>query len=290
MTIVAARSMAIFLLLSALHACQQSPDFHPMAGKVVYLSAQDGMPEMYLMDLDGSNQKRITFSEAIESNPKWTEDGEQIIFQSTASSSKRAYSYHPGTEKIEIYQGQGFPDPSGKHLVVEKYADAKPNLFIQDESGERQLTSNTEFGLLSFADWSADGKKVLYTAGNRFSELDIFELDVASGEQTKLSSRKAAYSDLSYAPDLKYVCYEAPQNNEQRVYILNLKSKEETMLLPRKAVHPSWTPSGDVILEIIGRGGIFELSRVSKKGEILQKIMVSPQSLQPSVNTALAKN
>jgi|GEM_PF-5727535 len=52
------------------------------SGAIVYYSDQDGNWEIYVMDVDGSNQQRLTYNAARDALPRWSPDGEKIVFQS----------------------------------------------------------------------------------------------------------------------------------------------------------------------------------------------------------------
>ena len=47
------------------------------------MSDRDGNFEIYVMNIDGSNQKRLTNNDVDDWNPSWSPDGSKIIFQSS---------------------------------------------------------------------------------------------------------------------------------------------------------------------------------------------------------------
>jgi Tol biopolymer transport system component len=46
----------------------------------VFMSQRDGNREIYIMDNDGSNQQRLTNNDVDDSFPRWSPDGQHIIF------------------------------------------------------------------------------------------------------------------------------------------------------------------------------------------------------------------
>ena len=51
--------------------------------KIAFSSARDGNLEIYVMDGDGSNQRRVTVNPARDESPAWSPDGEEnrVCFQ-----------------------------------------------------------------------------------------------------------------------------------------------------------------------------------------------------------------
>jgi TolB protein len=51
-----------------------------MARRIAFTSDRSGAPQLYVMDLDGSNQRRISFGPGEYGSPVWSPDGERIAF------------------------------------------------------------------------------------------------------------------------------------------------------------------------------------------------------------------
>src|SRR5207244_12641176 len=67
------------------------PAFSPDGTRVAFTSNRDGNPELYVMNRDGSNLRRITNHPAIDSTPTWSPTGTQIAFTSDRSGSPQIY-------------------------------------------------------------------------------------------------------------------------------------------------------------------------------------------------------
>ncbi len=58
------------------------PRFSPNGSKIVFQSTRDGQPEIYVMNVDGSAQTRLTNNSAWDTSPAWSPDGSKILFTS----------------------------------------------------------------------------------------------------------------------------------------------------------------------------------------------------------------
>ena len=58
------------------------PRYSPDGSKIVFQSARDGQPEIYVMNADGSGQTRLTNNPAWDTAPSWSPDGTKILFTS----------------------------------------------------------------------------------------------------------------------------------------------------------------------------------------------------------------
>jgi TolB protein len=67
------------------------PVFSPDGTRIAFVSNRDGNTEIYVMNRDGSNVRRLTNHTAYESTPTWSPNGAQIAFTSDRSGKPQIY-------------------------------------------------------------------------------------------------------------------------------------------------------------------------------------------------------
>jgi len=118
----------------------------PNGKKIVFTSLRDGDLDIYTMDLDGRNVKRLTNEIGYDGGPFFSYDSQWIIYR----------AYHPTSEKdIADYTGllkQGLIRPTTLEIWIMK----------ADGTGKRQITHN---GKANFAPYFfPDGKRVIFAS------------------------------------------------------------------------------------------------------------------------------
>lgn len=67
------------------------PAWSPDGEKIAFCSFRDGNSEIYIMNADGTEQKRLTDSSGTDCSPAWSFDGERIVFASNRGDDYEIY-------------------------------------------------------------------------------------------------------------------------------------------------------------------------------------------------------
>lgn len=201
--------------------CDESPSFSPDGTKIIFESCTMAMgnpifdDNIWIMDIDENNKKRLSKSEYCDGSPSFSPDGTKIIFESVPKISSRE---------------------------VEK------NIWIMniDGSNQKQITiADTQ----KCPSWSPKGtKKVFYESkGETISEPGSYSSWSASVTTTMTSTRNVC-THPSWSPDGSKIVFE----NFYTIWMMNCDGSNLTLLSPEGAVdsYPSWSPEGSKIVFI----------------------------------------
>ena len=81
--------------LTAHDSSNIDPSFSSDGSRIAFDSDRDGNLEIYVMDADGSNQTRLTETEAVDSHPFFSPVADRIAFYSNRD--------NPESENMDIY-------------------------------------------------------------------------------------------------------------------------------------------------------------------------------------------
>jgi Tol biopolymer transport system component len=109
------------------------PAFSPDGGEIAFssdLADPDGNLDVYIMDRDGSNIRRLTTDPAIDAEPDWSPDGTSIAFQSDRDDDMEIYLM--GTDGALIDQ---LTDNGATDIQPDWSPDGTRIAFISDAGG-----------------------------------------------------------------------------------------------------------------------------------------------------------
>src|SRR5206468_4507269 len=131
--------------------------------------------EIYIMNGDGSGQKRLTFTPGYDGGPFFSPDGRRILWRRFDTNGVNAdiYTMKPDGSDVRRLTDFGcmswapFYHPSGQYVVftANKFGFANFELFLVDSAGGREPVRVTfTDGFDGLPVFSPDGKKLCWTS------------------------------------------------------------------------------------------------------------------------------
>jgi TolB protein len=184
-----------------------------------------------IMDYDGANVQYLTDSSAIVLAPRFSPNGDRVLYT----------SYDSGFPRINV-------------------------LDVSTPGGRQQLT--TQDGEMAFSPrFSRDGEQVIYSLSNG-GNTDIWRTDLRSGQHRRLTNAPSIETAASFSPDGDRIVFESDRSGRQQLYVMGADGGEAERISFGEGRYgtPVWSPRGDLIAFTKQNAGRFHIGVMRTDG------------------------
>jgi TolB protein len=220
-------------------------------GRLVVVGQRGGHKELYLCDADGGGLIQLTRDRSISLAPRWSPDGETIVYTSYLGGFPDVYSIHvPSGKRARV---AGFPglntggaiSPNGREMALILSKDGNPDLYIMDMRS-RQLTriTNTPRAAEASPAWSPDGRQIVYVSDAPGTP-QLFIVGRDGSAPRRMTGRVAESVNPDWGAN-GLIVYSARLGGRYQVCVLNPQTGESRQITSENADYetPSWAPDG----------------------------------------------
>lgn len=193
---------------------------HPFEKKIIFTSYRNNDIDLYEMDYDGNNLKRITTRFGYDGGAFYSPDGSKIVWR----------TWYPESVEDSL---------QWLHNLKNNYIEAVPlDIYIADADGHNQIRL-TENGATNWApSWHPNGKQIVFASnmddwredyhsfGHNF---ELYLIEIQSGTIHRLTENETFDSFPVFSPDGRKLLYASNQNAENprqtNIYISDFNQK-----------------------------------------------------------------
>ncbi|WP_413819921.1 Tol-Pal system beta propeller repeat protein TolB [Tateyamaria sp.] len=183
--------------------------------RVVYVSEtgpkNQRRKRLAVMDYDGANVQFLTGSTDIVLAPRFSKNGDRVLYTS--------------------------------------YETGFPRIYVLDVGSVQRRVLDSNVGTMSFAPrFAPDGQTVVYSV-SQGSNTDIYSMNINSGAATRLTNTPAIETAPSFNPDGSQLVFESDRSGSQQLYIMPIGGGEAKRISFGEGRYgtPVWSPRGDLI-------------------------------------------
>ena len=247
--------------------------------KIVFGSARNGgNHDIYAMDLNGSNQTRLTNNPAYDDQPRWSPDGNKIVFMSDRNGNFEVYSMNAdGSSQTRLTNSpaaDGFPSwsPDGTKIAFVSGDLRNPSTFeiyVMNSDGSNRTRLTNDALIDGVPAWSPDGTRIVFMSGGPSvfdpNSFEIFVMNADGSNRIRLTNNQVVDGQPSFSPDGTKILFgsgDAMNPNGIEIYVMNANGSNRTQLTNNSMTDgfPAWSPDGAKI--IFASGNVFDETAV----------------------------
>ena len=164
-------------------------------GQIAFVSSRDGhirddvpgipASEIYVMDANGENQRRLTNNRHHDGSPSWS--------------------------------------PAGKRIVFVSHRDGNGEIYVMDADGRNQQNLTNNLAYDSSPSWSPDGKRIAFVSDRKgnLDNFDIYVMDADGGNQQNLTNNRAWNWHPSWSPNGERIAFDSNKDGNTEIYVMN---------------------------------------------------------------------
>jgi TolB protein len=244
--------------------------------------AERTISNIYIVDYDGHNERRISLARTLEIAPVWAPDNTAISYTSYRSgfpdlviqSLKGGPLAFParGGDRSHNYLGVWSPD--GQRLAFTSNRDGNTEIYVvnRDGSGLRRLTNHPENDVTPT--WSPTGQQIAWTS-NRGGNPNIWIMN-ADGTQPRPLTREGHADRATWSPaPLNEIAYTARRGGGFDIKIYDFATGSHRTLTTDgigSNEQPSFSPTGRHVAFSSTRAGREQIFTIARDGTGLRQI------------------
>jgi Tol biopolymer transport system component len=241
------------------------PTLPPSGAKIVFVSARDGNPEIYTVNLDGTGLARLTNHPAVDEFPTWSPDGNHVAFQSNRTGSSEIYVMDAdGSNVAQRTFSASLSEhptwsPDGTTIAYSTLSNGSNNIWkVGAFSGAPSLLFSAP-GWDAHPDWSPDGARLALSSDWYFYDF-VYDIFLVNTDGSELSGRTddvfdhVDYVQPAWSTDGSRLSLTIVQTTEEGGLITNLGvmdadgSHLRSLAPAAPWTRSSWSPDGQLIV------------------------------------------
>ncbi|MFT7596686.1 MAG: TolB protein [Paracoccaceae bacterium] len=252
----------------------------------------DRRKRLAIMDYDGANVQYLTDSSALVLAPRFSPNGDRLLYTSYETGFPQIYVLDVGKVKRQVLES-----PEGTMSFAPRFApDGKTVVFSLSQGGNTDLytlsTGSSKRHRLTSApsietapSFSPDGQRIVFES-DRSGTQQLYIMPAGGGEAQRISFGKGRYGTPVWSPRGDLIAFTKQSNGRFHIGVMRIDGSEERLLTASFLDEgPSWAPNGRVIMftrESQGANGRAALYSVDITGRNLRPVRTPEGGSDPS--------
>jgi TolB protein len=265
--------------------------------KIAFVSDRDSpkarrSKEVYIVDYDGFNPRRVTVNNSINILPAWNPDGRSLAYVSYRQGSPDVFVAHIFEGRsTNVTAGKGAQafapawSPDGKRIAYASNRSGNMDIWVANADGTdaRRVTNTAASETAPF--WSPTGQEIAFTS-DRGGAPQIYVMD-SEGLNVRRLTTVGNWNDApAWNPSKQYseIAYTSRLEGGFEVAVLDLATRQVRQITQGRGSceFPTWAPNGRHLAFSCNRGGTWQITVADRVGGVVQTLATGPgNNVQP---------
>jgi Tol biopolymer transport system component len=242
-----------------------SPLSESGGGVIAFASNRDtSTMELYAMNADGSDIRRLTKNFVDDIAPSWSPDGGQIAYMGMSGEHwdifvleyAAALTSVESSEPVNLTKSEDdeyYPSwsPDGSQIAFTREREGVAEIWVMDAAGQNERLLVSDTGRADAVGWSPDGTQLAFSMKQE-DDREIYVLDLQSSgldgnpEMSQLTDNDTNDYAPAWSPDGTQLVYYALQDGDYEIFVMNADGGEPRQLTQADGNDwwPGWSPDG----------------------------------------------
>jgi len=230
--------------------------------KIAFVSNATGTKQVYVMDYDGENRRRITKDDLLAIYPDWFPDGKRLAY--TRYRGQRQESCAVSVTSGVVQRLTSFPglnafvavSPHGGDVAMSLSRDGNTEIYRLTAEGTNPKRLTFGRSTESSPCWSPDGRRIAFVS-DRSGSPQVYVMNSAGGTAERLTYTGSYNTSPDWSPKGDLIAYTSTVDGVYQICTVDVETKEVVRLTTGREnkEDPSWAPDGRHLVYSMMSGG-----------------------------------
>jgi len=217
---------------------------------IAFHSGQNGRPEIFLMNLDGTERRLLaSLGQAGAQFPSFSHNGNELCFNSMIAPREIYIVDVHGTGLTNLTNHPGDDlrcdwSPKGNNIVFTSNRDGNAEIYVMNADGSDPVRLTNSAGADTNADWSPKGDRIAFES-NRDGNAEIYVMNADGSGPKRLTTFSGQDTKPSWSPTGDRIAFHRQIAGHLQVYTMNADGTGDAPITftatPQFSGFPSWS-------------------------------------------------